>query len=1048
MDLSVVYSKTPKGLRARASLIGGLSSHLMKVLAHVDGSAKAETILLKFDHLSPQQLSIDLSKLVQEGYIRLATVTASSDGGWALTTNFTPMIVEEYQSEEELEATTQAKIQAQTRLAAEQQAMLAQEAIRREEDVRLAAELKANKKTQKLHAKEKSKAETKVKAQLAEEQRIAQVAQAAEQAAKKAEQAAKLAEETAQKKAEAEAKLIAEQAKIKAQLEAEHTAKLAEEAQQKAELKAREVAEIAQVKAEQQAKEDAHREIDRIAREAEEAQRKQALENKAKLEAEQQEAMRLAEAETKAAAKAEQARLQAVQDNVEAARKAAEEVEQARLNAEAAAKIEAETKQKEMLELAARTQAKDNARLEIANIVRKAEEDRKLAAAKAKEEKLEAKRKVKAEQEARIKAEKKQKEAAKEQAKAKKHAAEKARLELAQLAQEADQTPKKQVEAEKSAKQQAENKATELFNQEQVNQEQVNQELVNQEQVDHESQEYQAQQAAEFILAKAQAEEQATKAAKENARLEMERIGREAEAVRQKQLVEQHQAEQHKTKQDLAEHKKDLPILDDFDVAEAAAEAAFAAEERITESEKLVRSLEKTTQRAKEDAGRAQIKQTAQAEAAHRQKLQERFQVSIASHFSTKYIKKITATLAKLVLIYIPIVLLLVIGLLHFVNISMLIKPIEQMATETLGVPVIISKVRASIWPQPHLVLEDVVIGTDANQKIDSIHVLPAVSSLFEDEKVVESLVIEGVNIQDNHFNHALAWVNNAGTAKNLKIEQVNLKNLILNIQDLQLEPFDGQLIFTESHALKNINLVSSSNALSVTISPQAGSYNISLKAANWALPFNPKLVFSALDAKAVANQNQLVFSQITGEIVGGDLTAKAIINWPNSATNISQWSTTGNFNLSKADTPLLLTAFSSNVSVDGKLNLSGSFISQSASAKQLVQAANIAANFEISQGSIGDIELARAVIARGSQSLAGDATNFDRLTGSVRINQGQYQYAKLILSSPQFHANGFVNINANEEVSGKINADLAAQSRRLQANFAVAGRGKDLKSK
>lgn len=1043
MDLSVVYSKTPKGLRARASLIGGLSSHLMKVLAHVDGSAKAETILLKFDHLTPQQLSIDLSKLVQEGYIRLATVTASSDGGWALTTNFTPMIVEEYQSEEELEATTQAKIQAQTRLAAEQQAMLAQEAIRREEDVRLAAELKANKKTQKLHAKEKSKAETKVKAQLAEEQRIAQVAQAAEQAAKKAEQAAKLAEETAQKKAEAEAKLIAEQAKIKAQLEAEHTAKLAEEAQQKAELKAREVAEIAQVKAEQQAKEDAHREIDRIAREAEEAQRKQALENKAKLEAEQQEAMRLAEAETKAAAKAEQARLQAAQDNVEAARKAAEEVEQARLNAEAAAKIEAEAKQKEMLELAAKTQAKDNARLEIANIVRKAEEDRKLTAAKAKEEKLEAKRKVKAEQEARIKAEKKQKEAAKEQAKAKKYAAEKARLELVQLAQEADQTHKKQAEAEKSAKQQAENKATELFNQEQVNQE-----LVNQEQVDHESQEYQAQQAAEVIRAKAQAEEQATIAAKENARLEMERIGREAEAVRQKQLVEQHQAEQHKTKQDLAEHKKDLPILDDFDVAEAAAEAAFAAEERITESEKLVRSLEKTTQRAKEDAGRAQIKQTAQAEAAHRQKLQERFQVSIASHFSTKYIKKITATLAKLVLIYIPIVLLLVIGLLHFVNISMLIKPIEQMATETLGVPVIISKVRASIWPQPHLVLEDVVIGADANQKIDSIHVLPAVSSLFEDEKVVESLVIEGVNIQDNHFNQALAWVNNAGTAKNLKIEQVNLKNLTLNIQDLQLEPFDGQLIFTESHALKNINLVSSSNALSVTISPQAGSYNISLKAANWALPFNPKLVFSALDAKAVANQNQLVFSQITGEIVGGDLTAKAIINWPNSATNISQWSTTGNFNLSKADTPLLLTAFNSAVSVDGKLNLSGSFISQSASAKQLAQAANIAANFEINQGSIGDIELARAVIARGSQSLAGDATNFDRLTGSVRINQGQYQYAKLILSSPQFHANGFVNINANEEVSGKINADLAAQSRRLQANFAVAGRGKDLKSK
>ena len=106
MDLSTIFSKTPKGLRARASLIGGLSSHLMKVLTHVDGNAKAEAILIKFDNLTPQQLIADLIKLEQEGYIRVATVTANTadgDGGWALTTNLSPMIVEEKQHEEELE---------------------------------------------------------------------------------------------------------------------------------------------------------------------------------------------------------------------------------------------------------------------------------------------------------------------------------------------------------------------------------------------------------------------------------------------------------------------------------------------------------------------------------------------------------------------------------------------------------------------------------------------------------------------------------------------------------------------------------------------------------------------------------------------------------------------------------------------------------------------------------------------------------------------------------------------------------------------------------
>ena len=147
--------------------------------------------------------------------------------------------------------------------------------------------------------------------------------------------------------------------------------------------------------------------------------------------------------------------------------------------------------------------------------------------------------------------------------------------------------------------------------------------------------------------------------------------------------------------------------------------------------------------------------------------------------------------------------------------------------------------------------------------------------------KIVKSLVIEGLNVQQANFGQALTWIDKVGTAKNLKLEQVNLKNLTFNIQDLPLESFDGQLIFTELHALKNIDLVSSSNALFVMISPQAGSYDISLKAANWPLPFNPKIIFNALDAKGTISQNQIEFSQITGEMYGGNLAAKAVINLP-----------------------------------------------------------------------------------------------------------------------------------------------------------------------
>ena len=281
MDLSAIYSKTPKGLRARASLIGGLSSHLMKVLTHVDGAARAENILLKFEKLTPQQLTVDLSKLEQEGYIRLATVTSDNvtsdnDNGWALTVNFEPMVVEEFQSEEALEISTEKKVAEQQAKIAQVNQLNAELAAQQLEATCVIAQQKINKKAQKFREKEKTKAEVKVKAQLEMESRQQQQALqdklrfATEVAAEAARQNA----EIARIKVEAEAQFKAQQQalKIAEQQAAERAAKLAEEDQRKAESKAREAAEHAKDAAEAKAKESARIQIQRISREAEVAQ--------------------------------------------------------------------------------------------------------------------------------------------------------------------------------------------------------------------------------------------------------------------------------------------------------------------------------------------------------------------------------------------------------------------------------------------------------------------------------------------------------------------------------------------------------------------------------------------------------------------------------------------------------------------------------------------------------------------------------------------------------------------------------------------------------
>lgn len=81
-DLSITYSKTPKGLRARNSLIGGLSGKLFKVLSFIDGISKAQTILTKYDDISADKLLIALSKLESEGYIKPTAASVFDDDDW------------------------------------------------------------------------------------------------------------------------------------------------------------------------------------------------------------------------------------------------------------------------------------------------------------------------------------------------------------------------------------------------------------------------------------------------------------------------------------------------------------------------------------------------------------------------------------------------------------------------------------------------------------------------------------------------------------------------------------------------------------------------------------------------------------------------------------------------------------------------------------------------------------------------------------------------------------------------------------------------------
>ncbi len=976
-DLSIIYSKTGKGMRARNAADAGLLPKHLKLLAFIDGKSSASEILTQSNIFSEKELVSALSQLEVNGLIRPLISAQSTTEDWALTSNFTPMVVQEFKNEEAIEAEAFAK--AEAKVAHEKQHAERLAAEKDKEKIRWKAEIKARKEAEaKLQADEKAPIE-------AEQLRKAENLVKAE----------KLAQLEAMRQAKAELKL---------QQEAQYAA---EQAQVEAE----------RIEKAKQAQLDA----ERITKAENDAQLEAARSAKAVLALQQE---LIQEIQQELLQKAEQTKLALIQANI--------------------VKAEKET---------ADAVAKEAARQEMARIVDQAEEERKETESQLNAARQQAVRQLKTEEQARDKAlrrakkdEKQTREAAKAAEKYKAVQQESIQLEINRLAHPLKDAKRNDEAANNDAKvtkqvafvrhdaipklDNASRKITQQLDEPQAidgRQAVTLQDTA----ADLEKQltAQQAQEKAEQIRARNDADEKAAVAEKALARQEMARIAREADALRSQANIltltkptKSGQFAASKSAQLKSVNSKKTTKESQYKVAHK--NAVNVADARVYEAEK--RTLIAITDRQIAAKLQAQIKVPTKI-------FRTPIDLSLMRLRCLKWLVKplkITLTIGF-------ISALLLIAALHFVNISPLIVPIEKLATVSFGSPVHITQVRASLWPQPQFTLGNVAIG-DA-LKVPSIQVMPDVGTLFDDVKRVKSAQIQGVTIDRNNLEASLNLIKQLKRAPTLQIAQLNMSNLRFKANDLVLGPFDGNLVLSAAGALTSLDLHSIDSALIVQINPLGDDYAVTLTGNHWLLPFKPNIVFETLKVGASLHQNQLTFNQIEGAIFGGNISATAVLVWSDG------WRASGKFKLTSANTPQLLTAFASKINVkekanvEGKLSMAGDFSSQSIEALKLADATSIFANIMLKNGNINGVDLAKAVLNQ-SASLAGEATEFDTLSANLQVKNGNYHYKQILLNAKQFHANGDVNIDQNQLLTGRVSAYLAAQSRRLQANFILGG--------
>jgi len=353
-------------------------------------------------------------------------------------------------------------------------------------------------------------------------------------------------------------------------------------------------------------------------------------------------------------------------------------------------------------------------------------------------------------------------------------------------------------------------------------------------------------------------------------------------------------------------------------------------------------------------------------------------------------------------------------------------KQAEMLAAKALGVPVHIGALQVAFLPSPRLNANDVVVGSNKELSAARLSVVPALTSLFSDAKVISRVQIERPVIKQA----VLDIVENLSkqpkdpsskTTVNVRIIEINDAKLIW--PNMRLPEINADIILSAENKPKAAKIESTDGKLKFNLVSEndltsgVNQQRITLNAKAWTLPAGPPLLIDALNMDMVLTDNKLEISKIDGTLYGGKLGGNANLTWDKI------YKLTGKFKLDDlaVQEPARLMSKSSRVS--GQLFSGGTYNTTAKEAGQLADNLQANVQFNVKDGVLYGFDLAKAPLMLVGQGKGGE-TKFDEFSGLLGISGKTYQFRDLKIKSGLMSADGAITIHPDKSLSGEVEVE------------------------
>lgn len=372
---------------------------------------------------------------------------------------------------------------------------------------------------------------------------------------------------------------------------------------------------------------------------------------------------------------------------------------------------------------------------------------------------------------------------------------------------------------------------------------------------------------------------------------------------------------------------------------------------------------------------------------------------------------------SKRILIVLAVLLVMAVVLPLVIPVNAYIPQIEKAASDRLKQPVTIKELRLGLLPSPHVTLNEITAG---NIRLGQVSITPDLYSLMQQTKVIRSVDIDALILDEQGIGQILAIANQPASAPaQIRVENIRLHATQLHYGKPELNPFDAHVRLDDKGQFEQASIATQDDKLKAVITPHEAGYRVELNAKAWTLPLDPALEFDELSIKGIMTPGQADLNDISARLYGGSVSGKTSIRWDKGLV------LNGKLDIRQVEMKKIASMLSPGAHVSGKLSATPVFSASAASADQLKKALRLETRFNVQNGIIHGVDIQKAAANPIKKGASGGETRFDQLSGHLAMAHGGYRFTQLKVASGLLAVDGDVAISPAKALSGRINAQV-----------------------